>query len=94
MNQENKDIINKFLLVGNNFMPELHLCDPKVKKYSACGPFTQYTQRITRFLNTGLLSEIYKNESDKACFQHNMAYSKYKDLKGKINQILFLKKSL
>ena len=23
---------------------------------------------------------IYKNESDKACFQHDMAYGKYKDL--------------
>ena len=37
MNEENKDIINKFLLIGYKFMPEMHLWDPKVKKYSACG---------------------------------------------------------
>ena len=34
------NIINKLLLAGDKFMPELHLVDPTVKKYSACGPFT------------------------------------------------------
>ena len=46
MNEENKDIINKFLLIGNKFMPEMYLWDPKDKKYSACGPFTRHQQRI------------------------------------------------
>ena len=32
MNEENKDIINKFLLIGDKFMPEMHLWDPKAKK--------------------------------------------------------------
>ena len=64
-------------------MPELHLWDPKVKIYSACGPLTKHTQRINKFLNTGLLSEIYKNELDKACFQHDVAYNKNEDLKGR-----------
>ena len=73
MNKENNDIINKFLLAGDKFVPELHPWDPKVKKHSACGPFTKHTQRIQKFSNTGLLSEIYKNELDKACFQHDMA---------------------
>ena len=27
------------------------------------------------FLNTGKLSYIYKNDLDKACFQHDMAYN-------------------
>ena len=31
MNKENKDIINTFLLIGDKFMPEMHLWDPKVK---------------------------------------------------------------
>ena len=31
MNRENSDIINKFLLIRDKFMPELHLRDPKVK---------------------------------------------------------------
>ena len=31
MDKENKDIINKFLLIGDKFMPEMYLWDPKVK---------------------------------------------------------------
>ena len=37
-------------------------------------------QRIQDFLNTGKLSYIYENDLDKACFQHDMAYNKFKDL--------------
>ena len=37
------------------------------------------------------LSHIYKNELDKACFQHDMAYNKYKDLKGRTQSDIFLK---
>ena len=32
MNKENNDIINKYLLVGDKFMLEMHLWYPKVKK--------------------------------------------------------------
>ena len=60
-------------------MSELHLVDPIVKTYSAYGPFTKHTQRIQDFLNTGKLSYIYTNDLDKACFQHDMAYNKFKD---------------
>ena len=42
MNKANS-IINKFLLADDKFMAELHLVDPIVKKYSACGPFTKHT---------------------------------------------------
>ena len=59
MNKANS-IINKFLLAGDKFMPELHLVNPIVTKYSACGPFTKHTQRIQYFLNTGKLSYITK----------------------------------
>ena len=48
--QRNSDIINRFLLIGDKFMPEMHLWDPKVKKYSACGPFTRHQQRIDQFM--------------------------------------------
>ena len=34
------EIINKFLLVGDKFMPEMHLRQPSTT-YSACGPFTE-----------------------------------------------------
>ena len=34
------EIIDKFLLVGDKFMPEMHLRQPGFT-YSACGPFTK-----------------------------------------------------
>ena len=90
MNKANS-IINKFSLAGDKFMPEVHLRDPIVKKYSACGPFTKHTQRIQNFLNTGKLSYIYKNDLDKACFQHDMAYNKFKDLEKRTQSDIVLK---
>ena len=41
-------IINKFLLVGDEFMPEMHLRQPRFV-YSACGPFTRHKERIKEF---------------------------------------------
>ena len=38
-------IVNKFLLAGNKFMPEMHLTQPGFT-YRACGPFTKKKQRI------------------------------------------------
>ena len=75
MNKENSDIINKFLLIGNKFMPEMHLWNPRVKTYSACGPFTRHQKRIDMFLKDGRLSHILKNRLDAACFQHDLAYA-------------------
>ena len=73
------DIINKFLLVGDKFMPEMHLRQPGFT-YSACGPFTKNKKRIKKFMTTGNTDFIYKNELDKACSQHDMAFGKSKDL--------------
>ena len=86
-----KSIINKFLLAGDKFMPPLHLVDPTVKKCSACGTFTKHTQRIQDFLNTGKLSYIYINDLDKACFQHDVAYNKFKDLEKRTQSDIVLK---
>ena len=36
---------------------------------------------------TGDTNYIYKNDLDKACFQHNIAFAKYEDLTKKQNQI-------
>ena len=90
MNKTNS-IINKFLLADDKFMAELHLRNPIVGTYSACGPFTKYTQRIQDFLNTGKLNYIYKNDLDKACFQHNMASNKFKDLEKVTQSDIVLK---
>ena len=73
------EIVNNFLLVGDKFMPEMHLKQPGFT-YSACGPFTKNKERIEKFMQTGNTDFIYKNELDKACFQHDMAYGKTKDL--------------
>ena len=45
------------------------------------GLFTKNEGRIQKFKETGDTSYIYKNELDKACFQHDMAYGDFKDLK-------------
>ena len=74
------EIVNKFLLAGDKFMPEMHLKQPGFT-YSACGPFTKNKERIQKFKETGDTSYIYKNELDKACFQHDMVYGDFKDLK-------------
>ena len=66
--------INKFLLAGDKFMPEMHLRQPGFT-YSACGPFTKHKERIKKFEQTGDTRYIYRNELDKACFQHDAAYS-------------------
>ena len=60
-------------------MPEMHLKQPSFT-YSTCGPFIKNKQRIEKFMQTGNTNFIYKNELDKACFQHDMAYGKTKDL--------------
>ena len=61
-------------------MTEMHLKQPGFT-YSACGPFTKNKERIQKFKETGDTNYIYKNELDKACFQHDMAYGDFKDLK-------------
>ena len=73
------NIVNKFLLAGDKFMPAMYLRQPGFT-YSACGPFTKHKQRIQKFMQTGDKNYIYKNELDKACFQHDAAYSDSKDL--------------
>ena len=61
-------------------MSEMHLRQPGFT-YSACGPFTKNKERIQKFKETGDANYIYKNELDKACFQHDMAYGDFKDIK-------------
>ena len=85
LNYKMNDIINNFLLVGDKFMPEMHLRQPAALgnsgfTYSACGLFTKNKERIQKFKETGDTKYIYKNKLDKAFFQHGMAYGDFKDL--------------
>ena len=73
------EIVDKFLLAGDKLMPEMHL-KKRGFTYGAHGPFTKNKERIQNFKETGDASYIYKNELDKACFQHDMAYGDFKDI--------------
>ena len=55
------EIVNKFLLVGDKFMPELHLKQPEFT-YSACGPFSINKKRIKKFMKTRNTDVIYRTE--------------------------------
>ena len=72
-------IIDKYLLTGDKFMPQMHLRQPGFT-YSACGPFTKYKERTKNIKETGDTRYIYRNDLEKACFQQNSAYSDSKDL--------------
>ena len=73
-------IVNKVLLTGDKFMPKMQLKQPGFT-YSACVPFTKNKKRIKKLKKNGDTRYIYKNELDKACFQHYMDYEDFKDLK-------------
>ena len=61
------ETVNKFLLAGDTFMPEMRLKQPWYN-CSASGSFTINKERIQKFKKTEDTSYIYKNELDKACF--------------------------
>ena len=67
----------------------MHLRQPQFV-YSACGPFTRHKERIKEFKHTGDTRYIYRNELDKACFQHDSTYADHKDLinKTKADKVL------
>ena len=60
-------------------MREMHLKQPGFT-YSGSGLYTKNKERIEKFMKTGNTNLIYKNELDKACFLHDMAYGRSKDL--------------
>ena len=76
------NVFNKFFLLGDKFMPEIHLRQPQFT-YSACGPFIRHEERIQKFKETGDTNYVFKNELDKACFVHDAVYSDSKDLTKK-----------
>ena len=59
--------------------------------YGACGSFTKNKERIKNFKERGDTEYIYKNELDKACFEHDVAYGDFKDLARRIATNKFLR---
>ena len=81
------EIVNRFSLAGDKFMPEMQLKQPSFT-YSACGPSTKSKERIQKFMLIGNTDYIYRNDLDKACFQHDMAYSKYKNKRPQPDKVV------
>ena len=73
------EIVNKFLLAGDKFVPEMHVRQSGFT-YSICVPFTKNKKRIQKFKETVDSRFIYQNEQDKFCLQHGMASRDFKDL--------------
>ena len=61
------EIVNKFLLTGNKFMPKTNLRQPGFV-YGAFGAFSKNQERIQKSKETGNVQYIYQNELHKACF--------------------------
>ena len=76
-------IVHRFFLTDNKFIHEMHLKQPRLT-YSACGPSTKNKERIQKFKETGDTKRLYKNELDKACFEHDMGYGDLKYLSKRI----------
>ena len=57
----------------------MHLKQPKFT-YSTYGPITTNKEKIQTFIETGDSRYIYRNQLDKACFQHDMVCGDFKDL--------------
>ena len=53
------EIVNKFLLAGDEFMPDMHLKQLGFT-YSVCDPFNKNKERIQKFMHTGNTDFIYK----------------------------------
>ena len=61
------EIVNKLSLVGETFMPAMHLKQPHFT-YSACGPFTKSKERIKRLRKLELQTLFIKMNLIKLVF--------------------------
>ena len=68
----------------------MHLKQPGFT-YSICDPFPKTKERTEKSMQTGNSDFIYRNKLYKACFQHDMAYGKSKDLVKRIQSNKVLK---
>ena len=73
------EIVNKSLLAGDKFMPEMNLNQPGLTS-SACKTFTKNKERLQTLKETEDIKYIYRNELDKVCYQHDMDYADFKNL--------------
>ena len=67
--------MNKFLLAGDKFMPEIHLRQQRFT-YSACRPFTKNKERIKNLKIQEIQDIFIKTNQIKLVF--NMVWNTYK----------------
>ena len=82
------EIVNKFLLVGDKFMPEMHLKQPGFT-YSACGPFTKNKERIEKFMQMKIQILFTETNSIKLVFNMIWLMVKQKTLQKELSQTKF-----
>ena len=75
------EIVNKFLLAGDQFMPEMHLRQPGYMYVQHLwNIYLKQQKKIKIQRNRRYKIYMYQNEVEKACFQHDIAYGGFKDL--------------
>ena len=72
-------------------MPETHFKKPLFIYLQCLWAIYEKQRKNSKVKETGDTSYIYKNELDKACFQHDTAYEDFKDLKTSIFSDNFLR---
>ena len=77
------EIFEKISLDGDKVMPEMHLKQPGFT-YSSFEPFTKSKERNKKIKDLGDTKYIDRNQLDKSCFQHDMAYGNFKYLARRI----------
>ena len=65
------EIVNKFLLARDKFMPGTHLRQTSFTQ-SVCGLFTKNKERTQNIKETEGSRYIYQNKLNKGCFQRYM----------------------
>ena len=68
------EIVRKFLLLGDKFMPEMHLLRKLVDH------LLKIKKEYKNFKKTRDSMYVYQNKLDKARFQHDMTYGDFNDL--------------
>ena len=87
---KNKMQKNKFLLVGDKFMPEMHLRQPGFT-YSACGPFTKNKRFFKDLTKRTIADKVLRDKAFKIA--SDQKYDGYQRGLASIVYIYFDKKS-
>ena len=82
------EIVNKLLLAGDKFMPEMHLKQPGFT-YSACGPFTKNKERIEKFMQMKIQILFTETNSIKLVFNMIWLMAKQTIQQKELNQTTF-----